>query len=135
MQTGTIYSRGILAISLLALLTIAAYLIYVFGIKGFPDLYSPEERRAEYANIFSHLPAVLPALLGLYLHNKPWVTRLDWIGYIIYLVLVLLSYSSIWWSDDALEAGLMFVLLMPYCLLMSIYLIYRMIARGRAPAA
>jgi hypothetical protein len=76
MQTGTIYSRGILAISLLALLTIAAYLIYVFGIKGFLDFYSPEERRAEYANIFSHLPAVLPALLGLYLHNKPWVTRL-----------------------------------------------------------
>jgi hypothetical protein len=50
-------------------------------------------------------------------------------------VLVLLSYSGIWWSDDALEAGLMFVLLMPYCLLLSIYLIYRMIARGRAPAA
>lgn len=134
MQNGTTNSKGILIISILSLLAIAAYFIYFWSSLKFPDFYSPADKRAEYMNMLSHIPALLPALLGLYIHNKPWVTRLAWIGYLIYFALVLVSYSSILWSQDALEAGLLFVLLMPFSLLLLIYLLYLLIARGRSSA-
>lgn len=115
-------AKIIFAISTFVILIVLAYFIYTWANFNFPEFYTFEDKMYEYTTILFHLPFLLPAIIGLSNRNKNQLLIL--IGYVIYLLLAILCYSSILWADDPLAAGMFFVLFgLPYSIVFSLFLL------------
>jgi len=122
--------------SAFVLLLFLAYIIYLFGFRKFPDFYTSEDKAQEYANLLYHLPLLLPALLGWTVARRVEPPRWLTILYVVYGILALILYSNPIWSDDALQAGLSFMLFgLPFGIILSIIAIAYLLRNKRSLTA
>jgi len=125
MNSVKITSKVILVVSLFVILVLLALFIYQWNNLEFPEFYTYQDKMYEYITIFYHLPVLLPALIGLWVYKKPFKSLTVLIGYIVYFLLIILSYSSFLWANDSLETGFFFIILtMPYSIIFTVYMLY-----------
>ncbi|MCF6296938.1 MAG: hypothetical protein L3J08_02985 [Flavobacteriaceae bacterium] len=132
MNSVKITSKVILVISLLVILALLFFFIYQWSNLEFSEFYTHQDKIYEYTAIFYHLPVLLPALIGLWIYKKSFKSLTVLIGYVVYFLLIILSYSSLFWANDPLEAGFFFVILaMPYSIIFTIYMLYLLKIKSR----
>ena len=125
-------AKVILMVSLFVIVALLAFFIYEWSNLEFPEFYTQEDKMYEYTTLFYHLPVLFPALIGLWVYKKSFKSLTVLIGYIVYFLLIVLSYSSFFWAEDSLEAGLFFVILaIPYSVIFTIYMLYLLKIRNR----
>jgi len=118
------YSKNISIISLLILMISLSYITYQLSSLNFPNFYTAIDLLDEYLVLLIHLTFLTPALIGLFLNKRIEYSLVIIIGYLIYLLVSIIFYFSLFLSTDPLQSGLLFVFLaIPYSLLFSVYLL------------
>ncbi len=111
----------ILTISLLAILSTIAYILYTISTFDFPEFYTPQDKMYEYNSLWVHLPVIIPAILGFWISKKKPMKPLVFYGYIAYALILVVSYYSALTATDPLAAGLLLVgVLIPFSIILSI---------------
>lgn len=113
-------------VSLSCYLPILLVIIF-FAIDGADLMNNLEE---ELLGVLNNIALLIPAILGLWKFRKGRIGTLTFVGFVIYGVLMVAGYLNVFLADDALAAGLpMVVIVLPYIIIFSGYLIVRLLLR------
>ncbi len=126
----TTSSSGSRIVSISSILTLVLFLIFAlksFVFREYPDFYTAEDKWKEASTLFSHLGFLLPAIIGLIAMSRgihrPWMN----IVYGIYGLMALYFYTSPFWSDDPLAAGIPFVTLgLPFGIVVGLIMLFNL---------
>lgn len=114
----------ILISSILTLLIVIAYFIHVQGDQEFPDFYIQENKWYEDSIMLYYLPFLVPSLIGFWAFHKKLEKVSISILYIAYFLIAIVSYSSVIWSKNPLETGLLFVAVeWPFSIFIGLYML------------
>lgn len=128
MESKNKYSKIILTASILTIIIFLSFTVSLF-IHSFPEFYTLTDKLKEYTLLLFHLPFLTPAIIGLFSNKKIENNIIVCIGYVVYLFVYILCYSTIFLYTDSLSGLLLIVLLAPLTAILSIYLFYLLIIK------